>query len=229
MGNGTCDDGSTGPDLRCPEFSWDGSDCEPTIDTGTSEDSGTADTGVPPDPDPDPDLTGPFDENLVENPGLETGDLTGWTTLSSGGAGFDVSAGGHTGDYSLRTSYGLSEREQTIDLIATGFSESSLDAAPEVAVSEWFKEIYAGGDTYVFVVDLKDASGAIITTFDGSGTTTGVTGYDDDDWFEVSHSFTGYGSGLRSITIRDGGRDSESWSGHYGVKLDDAAVVLVLP
>jgi hypothetical protein len=177
--------------------------------------------------------TGPFDENLVENPGLETSDLTGWTTLSSGGDGFDVGGGGHSGDYSLGTSYGLSEREQTIDLIAAGFSESSLDTAPEVEVSEWIKEVYAGGDTYVFVVDLKDASGATIASFDGGGTTTGVTGnqssYDDDDWFEVSHTFADYGAGLRSITIRDGGRDSESWAGHYGVRLDDASVALVSP
>ncbi len=185
-------------------------------------------TGTP--PDPDPDLTGPFDENLVENPGLETGDLTGWTTLLSGGAGFDVGVGGHSGDYSLRTSYGLSEREQTIDLIAAGFSESSLDTAPEVEVSEWIKEYFRGGDTYVFVVDLKDASGATIASFDGGGTTTGVTeSYDDDDWFEVSHTFADYGAGLRKITIRDGGRDSEFYLGHYGVRLDDASVALVSP
>jgi F-box protein 6 len=102
-------------------------------------------------------------------------------------------------------------------------------SAPEVTVSEWFKEVYAGGDTYVFVVDLKDASGSTIATFDGGGTTTGGSGYDDDDWFEVSHSFTDYGPGLRTITIRDGGRDSESWAGHYGVRIDDASVILVTP
>jgi len=80
------------------------------------------------------------------------------------------------------------------------------------------------------VVDLKDASGATIASFDGGGTTTGVTeSYDDDDWFEVSHTFADYGAGLRSITIRDGGRDSETWAGHYGVRLDDASVALVSP
>jgi len=103
-----------------------------------------------------------------------------------------------------------------------------------VVVSEWIKEVFVGGDTYVFVVDLKDASRDLLCeylcSFDGGGTTTGVTeSYDDDDWFEVSHTFRNYGAGLRFITIRDGGMDSEDWGGHYGVKLDDASVALVSP
>ena len=175
------------------------------------------------------EIDGPVDENLVENPGLETGDTSGWTILSSGGDGCSVSSGGHSGDYDLKTSHGLCEREQSIDLLAKGFSAEALDSAPELQVSEWFKERYASGDVYVFEVQLLDADGGVLDSFDGGGTTTGITGYDDDEWFEVSHSFTGYPSGLRTITIRDGGRDSESWAGHYGVQLDDASVVVVSP
>jgi len=185
------------------------------------------DSGVP-DPGLDPVGTGPFDENLLENPGLETGDLSGWTLLSSGGSECSVGGSARTGDYSLHTSYTLCEREQTIDLIAAGFTESDLDTAPAVLASEWFKEFFTGGDTYQFQVELKDATGAVLASFDGGGLTTGAGGYGDDEWFEVSHTFVDYGPGLRTITLRDGGKDSEFWAGYYGVRIDDASVMLLL-
>ncbi len=62
-----------------------------------------------------------------------------------------------------------------------------------------------------------------------TGTTSDGEGYDDDEWFEVSHTFAGYGTGLRTIYFEDGGRDSEYWAGHYGTRLDDASVMLYAP
>ncbi len=50
--------------------------------------------------------------------------------------------------------------------------------------------------------------------------------YTDDEWFEMSHTFTGYPPGLRSIYFEDGGQDSEWWAGFYGPRLDDASVIL---
>ena len=236
MTNGVCDDGTDGPDLNCIEFSWDGSECSPdtggdTIDSGSVGDTGGVDTddGGSDDEGSGSESDGPFGDNLLENPGLETGDLSGWTVLSSGGDGCVVSGDPHEGDFSLHTSWSLCEREQTIDLLASGFSAAELDAEPVVSVSDWFKERYDAGDEYRFVVELKNASGDTLSRFDGSGTTSGVIGYADDEWFEVAHDFSSYGTGLRTITFRDGGRDSETWAGHYGVRIDDSAVVLRSP
>jgi hypothetical protein len=59
----------------------------------------------------------------------------------------------------------------------------------------------------------------------------GTSPYDssDDVWFEVAHTFSDYGTGLRRIRVKDGGQDSEFWAGHYGIRIDDASVVIVAP
>ena len=223
MGDGICDDGALGTALACEAFDWDGGDCPPD-DTG-----GPTDTGEPEDT-AVPEPIGPFDSNLLVNPGLETGDMSGWTVIEGeSSCAIGEGAAARSGDYGLKTSYSLCRRTQTIDLLTAGFTEEELDAAPEIRVSEWFKERYAAGDAYVFQVRLDDVTGTEIAMFDGGGTTSGGPTYDDDEWFEVSHSFTDYGPGVRLVTIIDGGRDSGFWAGHYGVTLDDASVMLVGP
>jgi hypothetical protein len=59
----------------------------------------------------------------------------------------------------------------------------------------------------------------------------GTSPYDssDDVWFEVAHTFSDYGPSLRRIRVKDGGQDSEFWAGHYGIRIDDASVVIVAP
>ena len=68
LGDGICDDGTLGPALNCSAFEWDAGDC-PHDDTGGPEDTGEpSDSGIP-------ESVGPFDSNLLVNPGLETGDM----------------------------------------------------------------------------------------------------------------------------------------------------------
>lgn len=54
----------------------------------------------------------------------------------------------------------------------------------------------------------------------------GGAGYDNDDWFQLSYTFTGYPAGVRSIRFEDGGQDSEFWAGWYGIRMDAAEVVI---
>ena len=161
-----------------------------------------------------------FGENLLVNPGAETGDLSGWTINKNGGDGWaiDKSVNSYSGDYEFATSYLECKRSQTIDLIAAGYTATQLDAAPDVKVSEWFKQIF-DADEYFMKVELLDADKNVIDSWDMSGTTT-----DKDVWFNLSYTFTKYGTGLRYIYFEDGGKDTEYWKNHYGVRMDDAEV-----
>jgi hypothetical protein len=206
LGNGLCDDGIDVPeDFDCVEFGYDDGDCMPAT-------------------------IAPWGDNLVVNPGGETGDMTGWTITADGGDGWRAASGGHTGDYDFQTSYSDCNREQEIDLMALGFTEVELDMAPTIVASEWFKEFGEGGDQYNFTVELLGADGSVLSTFTVDSD-TGSSPFDtsDDVWFEVAHTFTDYGPGLRRIRIQDGGKDSEFWLGHYGIRIDDASVVVLSP
>ena len=114
-------------------------------------------------------------------------------------------------------------------MIALGFTEDELDAAPAIEASEWYRE-FGAYDRYRFSVELRAADGGVIDSFSVSDVTSdGGWSTTDDTWEQIRHVFEGYGPGLRSIYIQDGGYDSEYWAGHYGVRFDDASVVLTHP
>ncbi|TNE90748.1 MAG: hypothetical protein EP330_07415 [Deltaproteobacteria bacterium] len=172
--------------------------------------------------------------NLLENPGLETGDLTGWDVTQRGGDGLQVMQAqlAHTGGFYLRTSYQFSSRSQRVDLLEAGYTVEELDAEPLVHAAEWFAERCETGDRYWFRVTLLDAEGSVIDQQTLGGRTTASTSlcsYADDEWFELTMSFSDYGPGLRAVLFEDGGQDSEWWAGYFGIQMDDAWLSLSPP
>ncbi len=160
----------------------------------------------------------PLTANLLENPGAETGDLTGWTVLQGGGAGWAVRTDEiYEGGHAFATSEVWNTRSQEVDLAALGFSPSQLDAAPAVHAHEWFRGANPlCNDRYYLLVELRDAGRQVIASY-----------YSDEllaynFWKRLSHVFTDYGPGLRYIYWEDGGRGVESWSDHHGALLDAA-------
>lgn len=171
--------------------------------------------------------------NLLVNPGAETGDLSGWELVASGGDGWATGGSSpHAGSGAFATSYGQCTRRQVIDLVAAGFTVAQLDAQPIVQVGEWFREHCAGPDGWSLTVRLLDGAGLVITEQTLSGVTTGprddCAGV-DDTWQEVTTSFSSYGPGLRTLEFVDGGVDGEFWAGHYGIWMDDAVLSLNNP
>ncbi|KAF5417833.1 MAG: hypothetical protein C5S38_00805 [Candidatus Methanophagaceae archaeon] len=80
-------------------------------------------------------------QNLLENPGAETGDMSGWTIIPEDpgvGETWGVRDSGYTGNHSFSTSYKWCKRSQEIDLLAKGYTEAQLDAVPTINVEEWF-------------------------------------------------------------------------------------------
>lgn len=182
-----------------------------------------------------PAIVADLDENLLVNPGLETGDFSGWIVVNSGGDGWlardyatspnGVGDFGDFGQYGANTSYGWCRRAQIVDLIALGFTAEFLDSQPYVNVSDWFLERY-DVDEYMLRVTLLDENGATLSSWAVHSYTSGTVGWDDDAWVEASHSFSGYGAGLRYITFFDGGQDTEWWAGQYGVLIDNSYLAL---
>jgi hypothetical protein len=217
------DPGMPDPGMPDPGMPDPGMPDPGTPDPGTPD---PIDVATPQDTAP-PTSNAPWAMNLVTNPGAEDNDLSGWNILQSGGDGWAVSGSPYAGAKSFITSYGPCLRSQEIDLLAWSFTEEELDNVPLVMVSEWFKEMYDGGDMFKLTIELRDASGEPLASWIQEGETAGGPNYGDDIWFELAHTFSDYGPGLRTIYWEDGGQDGEYWAGHYGIRMDEASIQLI--
>jgi hypothetical protein len=168
-------------------------------------------------------------ENLLVNPGAETGDLTGWTLELNGGNGWSANFDDivHSGMNAFSTSYGLGVKSQEVDLVAAGFSEALLDSAPPIAFSEWVASRFDQGARYFVKFDVLDVNRAVIATFSDGAQDALVTLGPGTAYFRVSNTFTGYGPGARFLKITSGGQDVAFWAGNYGAHFDDAFAGIV--
>lgn len=174
----------------------------------------------------------PYNSNLLSNPGAESGDLSGWTISLSGGNGFAAGWDGlvHSGEYSVATSYQWSTRYQTIDLLAAGFTAEELDAQPEIVFSDWLATRFDAGGRYALTFSLLDATGNAsepLASFSIGTLASPVTIDQNTSWFEETHTFNTYGTGLRYVHLEESGMSTVAWGGHYGTHFDDASVRLV--
>ena len=169
-------------------------------------------------------------QNLLENPGAETGDMSGWTIIPEDpeiGETWGVRDGGYEGNHSFSTSYRWCKRSQEIDLLAKGYTEAQLDSASTVKVGEWFGQAnqYCGG-MYYLNVELRDEDHNVIAYWNSGVHNTTWRGNGAASWDQLSHDFSGYGPGLRYIYWEDGSKDENWWEGYYGAKLDAASVTI---
>ncbi|WP_159521578.1 HYR domain-containing protein [Sunxiuqinia indica] len=155
--------------------------------------------------------------NLAYN-GNANGSLNGWNITQNYGNGWAVSGG------MFVTSYATNIKSQVIDLLAQGYDTATLNAAPNITVSEDYIGRWPNyGDTYFLNVQLRDAQGAVITTFNTGNLTC------TNSLQTISHTFSGYGTGVRYIFVEHGGKDAEFWVGHYGSKMDNLQVLVDTP
>jgi hypothetical protein len=165
--------------------------------------------------------------NRLENPGGEAGDLSGWQNVTNGGSGWAVTSGDVNthlfGQKGFITSYMLDTRSQLVDLMALGYGQADLDAAPPITVSEWFHGAGPNtADPYYLKVELRAADNTVLASLNPNATTSKASGA----WQSATQTFTGYGPGLRYVYFEDGGQDTEFWAGQYGAVMDGASVVV---
>jgi hypothetical protein len=165
-----------------------------------------------------------YTDNLLANPGTETGDFSGWQITENGGAGWIVETSVRDGHLtrSSATSWSWDRRVQTVDLMAKGYTAALLDQAPPIHVQEQFRRVFCP-DEYYLKVDLLDAQGGVVTSWSsGIVANGGDCRWGEEVWEEVYHIFHDYGPGVRFVRWEDGGKDREFWGGHYGPQLDAA-------
>ena len=169
--------------------------------------------------------------NLLQNANGQTGNLSGWTAVASGGNGWHVGTdygGAMTGSSNaFMTSYGWDVRSQTIDLLADGFTTAQLDSAPTISISDWVHGYFATGD-YFMNVQLENASHNVIASWSQGSQSSPLTIAPSAGWTDGTGSLQNYGSGVRYIVFEDGGKDTLGWLGYYGAAFDASSVTLMI-
>jgi hypothetical protein len=134
------------------------------------------------------------------NPDAEAGDVSGWTTTGTWEAGTaeGTIAAPHGGSFyfSATGSTDPAVLEQTVDLLAQGFTAAELDTGATFDARVWAASEYQS-DTGELKLQFLDAAGADV----GSAFTTGEFGPNDGTWIE--QTLTGdVPAGARQVRIQ---------------------------
>lgn len=161
--------------------------------------------------------TGGQSANGIVNPSAANG-LTGWTINQNGGSGWA------TGEGYFKTSYAMCSKSQVVTLTSLGVTEAYLDTAPAITISDDYigwESNYS--DTYTLTVELRGASNNVIASYSTGNITTSAS------LQTASHTFTGYGPGVRKVYFSHGGVDVEWWLGNFGAAMTNAQVRVAMP
>ncbi|XP_033745872.1 LOW QUALITY PROTEIN: uncharacterized protein LOC117331312 [Pecten maximus] len=154
--------------------------------------------------------------NLLKNGSGEEGNLSHWNTSGN----WNVCEGGYGTEKAFQTSHMDCRKYQEVDLLEH-FSAEYLDTAPDIQVSEWYREGVCGGGFYSYEAKLLDGDGKAIKSF-----STGRLGtlYKDKEWMNATTTFKDYGPGARLVGITSFGKDDKYWAGHYGPLMSTSVV-----
>ena len=170
-----------------------------------------------------------YSMNLLANGSYENGlgswtfnanGSNAWVTATSDNAGTTARAGLNA----VVSSYTWGSKYQTVDLVAKGYTTAYLDTAPNILVSEWYSA-FNGGDSaddhYKATIELRATDNTTVIASYTSGDLSVANG---TGWHEMSHVFSGYGTGVRYVYFLTEAKDGISWGGNYGAMMDDASV-----
>lgn len=159
----------------------------------------------------------PYNKNLLVNPSCDENNSDGWS----------VNGPCTTEEGCWQTSYSLTSIEQTVDLLANGFTEEELDAQPY---------LYASGRTYsilvfgtststpqgrtLMCVYCYDSNGNELQKIELQNNTYGGGASSNYEW-DTYAAQTPLPVGTRSVKFYFEGRDCVFWAGYYGPKFDD--------
>ncbi|XP_075997323.1 F-box only protein 2 isoform X2 [Genypterus blacodes] len=123
------------------------------------------------------------------------------------------------------TSFEPCLKRQVIDLLAEEFSGEDLDAEPTITAEDWYSGRTDCGCTYQLTVCLLDENMEVLQEFKPDPVTLDPE-CDDCSWKQVTHSFSGYGPGVRFISFEHGGQDTNFWDGWFGVRVTGSSVTV---
>ncbi|XP_069466028.1 F-box only protein 2 isoform X2 [Ambystoma mexicanum] len=172
--------------------------------------------------------------NLIRNPCGEE-EFEFWTKEEDGGDAWNIES--LPGDNGVEfpgegvhkyfvTSYEHCSKSQTIDLLAEGFGEDLLDnTQPNILVEDWYAARTDAGCLYELCVQLLGENQDVLAEFKTDEPVT-IEQFSDGNWSKISHTFSGYGPGVRFVKFQHGGQDSLYWKGWFGVRVTNSSVVI---
>ncbi|XP_056305080.1 F-box only protein 6-like isoform X3 [Danio aesculapii] len=141
--------------------------------------------------------------NLIKNPKAEDS-LTGWEFVDNGDDGIYL-------------------KRQLIDLQKEGYNAAFMDhLQPHIKISDWYGPYFNGGCEYQICVELLDQKKEPISTFQPEKVV--IEQWNDEPWCKMTHVFKDYGPGVRLIRFTHGGKDTQFWAGHYGIRITNSSV-----
>ncbi|XP_067226945.1 F-box only protein 6-like isoform X1 [Chanodichthys erythropterus] len=165
--------------------------------------------------------------NLLKNPCADDY-LQGWEIVRNEGDGWVVE--GNRKPFSdnrvtkcFVTSYGFCLKRQLIDLKKEGYNAAFMDQLqPHIKISDWYAPRFDCGCQYQICVELLDEKEKTISTFEPEQVL--FEQWNDEPWCQMTHVFKDYGRGVRFISFTHGGKDTQFWAGHYGIRVTNSNV-----
>ncbi|XP_048035192.1 uncharacterized protein LOC125260737 [Megalobrama amblycephala] len=163
--------------------------------------------------------------NLLKNPSAQDG-LRGWKIVRSEGEWVTAENRKPLPDTVTKcflTSYGVCLKRQLIDLEKEGYSDAFMDQVqPHIKISDWYAPLDVSGSEYQICVELLDERKNPIRTFQPEKVIFSFG--NSEPWCQMTHVFKDYGPGIRFIRFTHGGKDTQYWAGHYGIRVTNSSV-----
>ncbi|KAM8926949.1 F-box only protein 2 [Pelodytes ibericus] len=173
--------------------------------------------------------------NLIKNnSGQADFEFDSWETSHNGGDSWALESipGDNGQDFPEEdvkkyfvTSFEWCSKFQIIDLVNEGYWEELLDIdQPDIVVRDWYAARSDAGCLYQLHVKLLSENQDIITEYKSEMIT--IPQFSDASWNQISHTFSGYGPGVRFVWFEHGGQDTIFWKGWYGVRVTNSSVTV---
>ncbi|KAK3547566.1 hypothetical protein QTP86_025473 [Hemibagrus guttatus] len=159
--------------------------------------------------------------NLLKNPNAEEG-FTGWNIVENGGDKWvvDNTFAPHPDETVTKcfvTSYRRCIKSQLIDLEKEGYSPAFMDEIqPDIVISDWYAPRWDCGSEYEIRVELLNRKKKTVQFFQPEPVE--FPQWNDQQWEQMTYTFKDYGRGVRFIRFKHGGKDTQFWAGHYGIR-----------
>ena len=158
--------------------------------------------------------------NVLVNGDASTG-ASGWNFSSGAGSNWLLQNWGYGNAFVA--SYNWTTMEQTIDLVAEGYTSQYLDEEPLVSFSQMFRGKHSYyNDLYYYKIKLLNGSSQVIDSYSYGSQSAPIS--TTINWDTLSGNLTSYGTGLRYIHVECGGKSIENWAGNFGTIIDNGVV-----
>ncbi|KAM5236348.1 F-box only protein 27-like [Ctenodactylus gundi] len=170
----------------------------------------------------------PVGRNLIRNPCGQEG-LRNWI-VQHGGDGWAVEENrtalpGAPSQTCFVTSFSWCGKKQILDLEEEGLWPELLDSGRiEICVSDWWAARDDCGCVYKLHVQLLDANGIPVDEF--RARPDPIEQWNDSMYHQVTHVFSNLKEGIRFVSFKHKGKDTQFWAGHYGARITNSSVIV---